>query len=172
MKVLAFTGRHHKDDWTARLGWSVVRLAQIGARFKRVTHVESLLEGPWFDATIGSSTLRKTPEGKTGVRTLKNVRLNPDHWMVIDVPQWDVDEAQEWHESHNGSPYAWLGSLATIVWFLPQIKGQENCVMAVGKPHGVIDVHRMTTAELIAHCMSLQGARDVTAEFFSTPEPL
>ena len=171
MKILAFIGQHQKDDWTARLGWAIVRLAQIGARFNRCTHVESHLAGPWYDCAIGSSTLRKTPEGKTGVRTRPSVRLNPEHWMVIDMPMWDVEDTLDWHELHDGSPYAWLGSIATILWFLPQIKGQENCVMAVGKPHGVIDVHRMTTAAFIAHCMSLPGSRDVTDEFFADAEP-
>ena len=171
MKVLAFIGQHSKDDISARLGWGIVRLAQVGATYRRVTHVESHLGGPWYDCTIGSSTLRKNADGKTGVRTLSGVRLNPAHWMVIEVPTWDVKHTTAWHARHDGAAYSWSGSVATIVWFLPHDPVRKNCVSAVGEPHGVVDVHRMTTAAFMALCMSLPGSRDVTAEFFATPEP-
>lgn len=171
MKVLAFVGQHAKDDLTARLGWGIVRLAQVGATYRRVTHVESLLGGPWYDATIGSSTLRPEANGKTGVRVKRGVRLTPGHWLVIDMPHWDVERTIDWHDQNNGRGYSWVGSMSTILWFLPRDAERINCVEAVASPHGVVDSHRMTTAVFIAHCISC-GGRDVTAEFFSTPKPL
>jgi hypothetical protein len=171
MKVLAFVGKHEKDDWTARLGWAIVRLAQIGARYRRCTHVESHLAGPWYDCSIGSSTLRADGAGKTGVRVAKGVRLTPGNWIVIDMPKWDTEDAIDWHALHDGSGYSWLGSISTIVWFLPKDRERKNCVVAVGEPHAVIDVHRMTTAAFIALCFSM-GGLDVTNEFFSTPETM
>ena len=166
MKVLAFIGQHNKDDITARLGWALVRLAQIGARFRRTTHVEALLHGPWYAATIASSSLR---DG--GVRVKRDVRLNPAHWMVVDVPAWDVNRAIDWFDIHAGAPYDWRGAVATVFWFLPDSKRSWFCNEAIAAPHGLIDAHRQTPAEFIAHCMSLPGSRDVTTEFFSTPEP-
>jgi hypothetical protein len=165
MKVLAFVGQHNKDDFTARLGWAIVRLAQLGARYKRATHVESLVVGPWYSATIASSSVR---DG--GVRIKRDVRLDPKNWIVIDMPMWDTEDTIDWHALHDGAEYSWSGSTATIVWFLPHDKERKNCVAAVGEPHGVIDVHRMTTAAFIALCFSM-GGMDITEQFFSTPEP-
>jgi hypothetical protein len=164
MKVLAFVGQHSKDDLTARLGWAIVRLAQLGATYKRSTHVEALLAGPWYSASIGSASLR---DG--GVRVKRDVRLNPAHWMVIDVPSWDVDKAIDWYSRHHGAPYDWRGAVATIFWFLPQSKTSWFCNEAVAAPFGLIDAHRQTPAAFIATLMSLPGSRDVTAEFFSEP---
>lgn len=167
MKVLAFTGRHTKDDLTARVGWALVRLAQAGARYKRTTHVESLLSEPWYSATIASSSLR---DG--GVRVRHGVRLNPAHWMVIDIPIWDVDKAIDWYASHEGARYDWRGAVATIFWFLPDSKTRWFCNEAVAAPFGLIDAHRQTPAAFIATLMSLPGSQDVTAEFFAEPEVL
>jgi len=166
MKILAFVGKHDKDDWSARLGWAIVRLAQLGARYKRTTHVESLFVGPWYSATIASSSVR---DG--GVRIKRDVRLDPKNWLVIDMPMWSEEDAIDWHALHARSKYSWLGSMSTILWFLPRDRSRRNCVSAVGEPHGVIDVHRMTTAAFVALCFTL-GGKDVTAEFFLTPEPM
>lgn len=166
MKVLAFIGQHAKDDLTARIGWAIVRLAQVGAVYKRVTHVESLLYGPWHKATIASSSLR---DG--GVRINRDVRLNPAHWLVIDVPSWDVEKAIDWYDTHQGAKYDWRGAVATIFWFLPDSKRSWFCNEAVAAPHGLIDAKRQTPAEFIATLMSFPGSRDVTSEFFSESEP-
>ena len=167
MKLLAFVGKHAKDDLIARLGWALVRLAQVGARYKRTTHVEALLYGPWHSAAIASSSLR---EG--GVRVKRDVRLNPAHWLVIDVPSWDVDVAIDWFDAHKGAPYDWRGAMATVLWFLPHSPKSWFCNESVAAPFGLIDAHRMTPAEFVAVSMSLPGSRDVTSEFFAPQEPL
>jgi hypothetical protein len=173
MKILAFVGKHErkKEGWSTWLGWGIVRAAQIGASFRRCTHVESHLSGPWHNCSIGSSTLRKDEAaGKTGVRIKDGVRLTPGHWLVIDMPMWDVEDAIYWHGMHGGAGYSWLGSLSTIFWFLPKDRRRKNCVTAVGEPHGVVDVDRMTTAAFIALCFSV-GGKDVTKPFFADAEP-
>lgn len=100
------------------------------------------------------------------------VRLNPDHWLVIDVPGWDLDDAIDWFDAHNGDKYDWRGAMATVLWFLPHSASRYFCNEAVAIPHGVVDAWRLTPAAFIALCMSMPGARDVTAKFFELPEPI
>lgn len=162
MIVLAYIGNHRKDGITARIGWGLVRLAQIGAKYRRVTHVESLLVGPWHSASIASSSLR---EG--GVRIKRDVRLTPGHWIAIDVPAWDTEDAIDWFAEHEGQPYDWRGALATALWFLPHGVRSWFCNEAVAAPHGVVDGHRLTPAAFIALALSMPGSRVITEEFFN-----
>lgn len=167
MKVLAFIGQHSKDGPFARLFWSVVRFFQMGATYSRVTHAEALLYGTWDRAAIASASMR---DG--GVRTKRDVRLNPTHWLVLDVPAWEVDKAIDWFNQHDGASYDWRGALATVLWFLPHSEKSWFCNEAIAAPFGVVDAQRQMPSSFIALCMSLPGSRDVTAEFFSTPEPM
>ena len=161
MIILAYIGNHRKDGTAARIGWALVRLAQIGAKFRRVTHVESLLAGPWHSATIASSSLR---DG--GVRIKRDVRLTPGHWIAINVPAWDTEDAIDWFEHHQGQRYDWRGALATVFWFLPQSLLEWFCNEAVAAPHGVVDGHRLTPAAFVALALSVPGSRVITEEFF------
>lgn len=127
MKVALYIGSHTKDDPSVRLGWWLTRLVQKG-RFANVTHVEAILK-EWDDGsvTIGSASIR---DG--GVRT-KRCHLNPDHWLIIDVPQWDVKKAIDWFEEHEGEPYDWRGAFATCMPFMWDTKGWF-CNEAVAAP--------------------------------------
>lgn len=161
MIILGYVGNHRKDGIAARLGWGLVRLGQIGAKFRRVTHVESLLVGPWHNATIASSSLR---DG--GVRIKRGVRLTPGNWIVIDVPTWDTEAAIDWFAEHEGEPYDWRGAIATALWFLPHRARSWFCNEAVAAPHGVVDGHRLTPAAFVALALSMTGSHDISEEFF------
>lgn len=160
MKILGYIGDHQKDGITARLGWALVRLAQVGATYRRVTHTEALLSGSAASATIASSSLR---DG--GVR-VKTTALNPAHWVVIDVPTWDEVAAASWFEVHAGEPYDRMGAMASVLWFLPHALEAWFCNEAVGAAVGLIDPHGMPPSMFMAIARLQPGARDVTAEFF------
>lgn len=162
MIVLAHIGNEKNDKWNVKAARAIIRWAQKGSEYEDVTHVESLLDGTWDDATIGSSSLR---DG--GVRVKEHVRLNKDNWIAIHVPHFSAKRAKEWHEINNGKMYDFIGAIATILWLLKQKPDDYIiCVEAVALPQGIRDAHTLTTAEFIALCMSMPGAKDVTDEFF------
>lgn len=162
MVILGYVGDHAKDTIAARAGWRLVRLAQIGATYCNVTHVEAHHGGPWYDCTIASSSLR---DG--GVRTKRGVELEPVNWVAIFVPGLSLADSIAWFAGHDGQGYAKLGATASALWFLPAEKNRKFCNEAVALPHGIVDAHRLTPAGFFAFMTSLDGAQDVTAEFFS-----
>jgi hypothetical protein len=137
MKVALYIGSHEKDVWQVRLGWFVTRLVQKGT-YSNVTHVEAILEeNPDGTVTIASSTLRKENSGQVGVRTKQNVTLTPDHWLVIDKPEWDVEKAKKWFKEHDGEPYDVRGAFACWLPILWSNKGRWFCNQAVGASVGL-----------------------------------
>jgi hypothetical protein len=107
MRVALHIGDHAADGFFARCGWWLTRKVQKGP-YARVTHVEAIhAEHTDGTVTIASASLR---DG--GVRS-KRVRLNPAHWLIVDVPQWDVARSIELLAATNGMPYDWRGAVAT-----------------------------------------------------------
>jgi hypothetical protein len=163
MKVLAFVGQHSKDDLTARLGWAIVRLAQLGATYKRSTHVEALLAGPWYSASIGSASLR---DG--GVRVKRDVRLNPAHWIALERPLHADYEAslQDWFAGHRGEPYDLFGAIGSVVPALVRHgNGKWFCTEAVAAALRYSMPHTLCPAAFYLAEIG-RGAIDVTQDFF------
>jgi len=107
MKIAFYIGGHTSDKLSSRIGWALIRHTQKGA-YGQVTHVEAIhAEYPDGKVTIVSASLRAK-----GVRS-KVTRLNPLHWLIVDVPQWDVTKSIELFELTKGQPYDWRGALAT-----------------------------------------------------------
>ena len=152
MKVALYIGDHSKDDMTARIGWWFNRLVQKGT-YANVTHVEAILKD-WSDGsvTIGSASIR---DG--GIRT-KTCKLNPDHWMVVDVPQWDAEKAKLWFEEHNGEPYDWRGALASCMPFQWRRKNEWFCNEAVAASVGFKCPEIFGPSQFAAICYSLMEA--------------
>lgn len=163
MKIACFIGDHAKDDLLTRIGWAGTRLVQKGS-FRRVTHVEAILEEHEDGSvTIGSASLR---DG--GVR-VKTVKLNPDHWIIIDVPSWDVQQSQRWFADHAGQKYDWRGAFVT---WLPATWDREKqwfCNESVADSVGVVDPDIQGPSQFAS--MALSFGRDVTKEFFNSREP-
>ena len=142
-----------------RLGWALTRLVQWG-KFARVTHSEAIL----FEFADGSVLIASSSARDGGVRE-KVARLNPDHWLIIDVPGWDVQKSCAWFNAHKELPYSWIGALKAgmpILSFLPSGNG-AFCNQAVGAAH-MSGSDLFTPAEFATICMSI--GTDVTAEFF------
>jgi hypothetical protein len=150
MKVVFFTGKHTKDTPSVRLGWWLTRLVQKG-EFSNVTHVEAILaEHDDGSVTIGSSSLR---DG--GVR-FKQCHLNPEHWIIVDVPQWDAAKAAQWFAEHDGEKYDWRGAFATCMPFSWGRKDEWFCNGAVAASVGFNSPEIFGPSQFAAICHSLK----------------
>lgn len=109
MRIAFYTGDHAADGLMARAGWALTRLAQKG-RYGHITHCEAIhalhADGT---VTIASASLRDN-----GVRS-KRIRLNPAHWIIANVPSWDVQESIDMLARTNGMRYDLRGALATVL---------------------------------------------------------
>lgn len=154
MLVAHYIGAHKGDTLSARIGWAAVRSVQRGP-WKQVTHVEAI-HAVHDDGTctIASSSLR---DG--GVRA-KRVALKPGHWLIVNVPQWDVRASIQHLALTEGMPYDWRGAGATVLP-LRQRPGEWFCTEWVGHPF-LRASHLFGPAQLAAITLSL--GRDVTAE--------
>lgn len=160
MKVAFFIGDHAKDDALVRLGWAGTRLVQKGA-YDQVTHTEAiLLEHAEGTVDIGSASLR---DG--GVRTKRNVRLNPKHWLIADVSQWDLELARAWFIEHDGEKYDWRGAFASWTPVMWEMVKQWFCSESIAAAASMKTPSLYGPALLADIAFSL--GRDVTTEFFA-----
>lgn len=107
MKVAFYIGNHAADGILACIGWWITRRVQKGP-YGAVTHCEAIHEEhPDGSVTIASASLRDK-----GVRS-KRVTLNPAHWWIVDVPQWDVALSVALLTVTQGSDYDLRGAVAT-----------------------------------------------------------
>lgn len=160
MLTAHFIGNHDKDTLLVRAGWAITRSVQRGT-YANVTHCEAIhAEHDDGTVTIASASLR---DG--GVRT-KRVKLNPAHWLIVDVPAWDVQQSIDWFAFNDGVRYDLRGALATVLLFGHDENGYF-CNEAVGSPF-MRDPAIFGPAQFASLCMSF--GRDVTAEFFTSRE--
>ena len=157
MQIIHYIGNHAADTLAVRLGWWITRLVQRG-QYKAVTHCEAILA----EHADGSVTIASASVRDGGVRTKRNVRLNPAHWLIVDVPQWDVQKSIDWFAFNDGLPYDWRGAVATVL-LLGHDQNGWFCNEAVGAPH-IRDSHIFGPAQFADISMSV--GRDATAEFF------
>lgn len=160
MIISHYIGDHKKDTLYVRLGWAATRLVQFG-QFQNITHCEAILKE--FDdgsVIIGSSSVR---DG--GVRQ-KKVYLNPENWILINVPSWDVNKSQDWFNVHNGNPYSWGGAIRAG---LPFLRGGDGffCNQSVGAPF-LVDSSMFTPAAFACITLSMPGSSYITKEFFDS----
>jgi hypothetical protein len=152
-----YIGDHSGDTLSVRAGWALTRMVQRGA-YRQVTHTEMILdEMADGSVLIGSSSLR---DG--GVR-IKKAKLNPAHWLIVDVPSWDIGQSFNWFIKHKGDKYDLWGALATV---LPSSQYYDRwyCNEACAASVGIVEPQLFGPAQYAAISMSL--GRDVTAEFF------
>jgi hypothetical protein len=150
VKIALFIGNHTKDTPSVRLGWWLTRLVQKGD-YRNVTHVEAILaEHEDGSVTIGSASLR---DG--GVR-MKKCHLNPEHWDIVDVPQWDAEKANQWFIEHDGEPYDWRGAFASCMPFSWGEWDEWFCNGAVGASVGLKCPEIFGPSQFAAICHSLK----------------
>lgn len=156
MKIALFIGDHAADDLMVRVGWYLTRLVQKGP-YGIVTHVEAIhAEHGDGTVTIAGASVRDE-----GVRATR-VRLNPDHWLIADVPQWEVQKSIALLAQTRGAKYDWRGALATCLPGSPQA-GRWFCNEWVGQPF-LKAAATFGPHHFAALCLSL--GQDMTAEFF------
>ena len=146
-----------KPGIAARLGWWLTVTGQK-APYDYCTHTEAIHEvhgGGVF--TIASSSIVDR-----GVR-VKRAALRPGHWLITDVPQWDVERSRQWFADATdvGMQYDKRGALATM---LPgrQDNKKAFCTEAVLDPF-VKAPHYYTPAMGLSLCLSM--GFDVTADY-------
>lgn len=161
MLIAHYIGDHADDSLLERLGVMLTRLAQKGPH-SDVTHTEAIHEiHADGSVTMASSSLR---DG--GVRS-KTVRLNPLHWLITDVPQWDVQQSIDLLAATQGWPYDSRGAWAL---FLPgsQSSLAYFCNKWVATPY-LRASGTFSPSQFCAICMSIGS--DVTRQFFSHQPP-
>jgi len=161
MIVLGYIGNHKGGGLRRRAGRELIRLGQWPYTFRRVTHTEMLLDGTWDQADIASSSLM---DG--GVRIKPAVRLNPAHWIAVDVPTWDARQSAAWFFAHLGEAYDTRGAIGSVLYGIGSNDGWF-CNEACGASVGLIDPQTMPPAGFIALALCQPGARIVTDEFFA-----
>lgn len=160
MIVLGYTHNHKGHGFRRRAGRELIRLGQWPYTYRRVTHTEMVLDGTWDHADIASSSLM---DG--GVRIKRDVKLNPEHWIAIDVPTWDARQSAAWFFEHDGEPYDTRGAIGSVLYGFGDNPGWF-CNEACGASVGQIDPQTMPPAGFIAMALRQPGARIVTDEFF------
>lgn len=121
--------------------------------FNRV--VGNWLRGPSHCEAI----VRERPDGTmccwsasymdNGVR-YKEMRLNPNKWVIVDVPWAQPSLVEAWFEKHNGEPYDLVGLLG-FPW--RPIQGEKNkwfCSEAIAASLGFPEPFRFDPATLLA----------------------
>lgn len=158
MKVALYIGDHKKDTLSVRIGWAATRLVQKG-EFANVTHVEAILaEHDDGSVDIGSSSIR---DG--GVR-VKTVKLNPEHWLIVDVPKWSVVKARKWFAEHCGEKYDSRGAFASAFPIQWKQKDRWFCNESVGASAGMKSPEIFGPSQFAAAVLT--WGTNVTAEFF------
>ena len=98
-----------------------------------------------------------------GVRS-KRIKLNPKHWLITDVPQWNVTASIDLLGLTNGASYDLRGEVATVLPGSPS-SAAWFCSEWVAHPYlkapATFGPHH-----LAAICMSV--GEDVTDEFFGS----
>ena len=162
MLTAHYIGSHRGDTLIVRAGWAFTRMVQRGY-YQRVTHSEAVHElHSDGSVTIASSSVRDN-----GVRP-KQVYLNADNWIIIDVPAWDVQRSIELLDHTNGHNYDMLGAMSTAL-LIGQRKEKWFCNEWVGHPF-IPSAYIFGPAQFAALCAS-QG-RDITQEFFKERQHL
>ena len=138
-----------KPGIAARIGWAAIRLGQKGP-YDDCTHTEAVHQVH----ADGTFTIASSSIADRGVR-VKRTTLTPGHWVLTDVPAWDVARSVAWFAQAQaaGVRYDRRGALATL---LPgkQDGDKVYCTEAVLSPY-VLAAHYYTPALGLALCLSL-----------------
>ena len=157
MKIAFYIGDHSQDSFSEQAGYWLIKLMQKGP-YGDITHVEAIhAEHEDGSVTIASSSLRDN-----GVRA-KVVKLNPLHWIIVDVPSWDVALSIAHLATTLGHKYDIRGAIATV--FLgSQDNDRDFCNEWVATPF-LKAPGTFSPSQFAAICLSI--GQDVTAEFFA-----
>ena len=157
MKIAFYIGDHSQDSFSEQAGYWLIKLMQKGP-YGDITHVEAIhAEHEDGSVTIASSSLRDN-----GVRA-KVVKLNPLHWIIVDVPSWDVALSIAHLATTLGHKYDIRGAIATV--FLgSQDNDRDFCNEWVATPF-LKASSTFSPSQFAAICLSI--GQDVTEEFFA-----
>ncbi len=139
-----------KPGILAHLGWRLAVLGQKGPH-DQCTHTEAI---HWLHAD-GTVTIASSSLVDKGVRIKERVRLTPEHWVITDMPMFDVTRSIAYFDAAiaAGVRYDKRGALATL---LPgkHRADQVFCTESVLTPF-VPQAHYFTPAACLALCLGL-----------------
>lgn len=170
MLVAFYKSNHKKDPFPASLGYAFIKLGQIGEAFSEFTHCEAIFEGDKEKVRMGSASVRDGYEVR-----ITEAQLNPEHWVILDVPSKSAEESELWFLQNVKTTYSMIGAMASATWIvriflhLFQIKATELgqwCSRAVPESMQIKGSENMNVSEFMTVLVNLPGTRDVTAEFF------
>ena len=128
MKVAFYKGKDHVfnrlTSWWTRGPYS---------------HTELLIE----DKVHGGYFCYSSSFMDGGVRMMKMKELNPDHWDIVDVSDFDQEAAIEWFEAHLGLKYDLAGLFGFVFRALPDNRNKFFCSEAVAKALGFNETWRL-----------------------------
>ncbi len=163
MIILGYIGDHKKDTLSVRLGWFLIRLVQSG-KYKRITHTESVLEGDHYKNCIMASSSARDHGVRTKVIT-PEAHLTKGHWVAVNVPTWDANDAAIWFYNNRGKAYDWWGAAASVLFFLRGCLDKFFCNESCAAPF-VPTPEQYTPSKFWAIAMAMPGAQDITESFF------
>lgn len=147
MKIAFYTGNNSNSTFAVRAGCWLTKLAQKGP-YGDITHCEAI-HAEYDDGCV---LIAGASHRDRGVRS-KKIKLDPIKWIIVDVPQWDVNRSLELLNNTRGQPYDWSGAIATV------LPGKEDaiswfCNEWVSKPF-LLSSSNFGPHQLAAICLSI-----------------
>ena len=165
MKTIHYIGSHAGDPLRQRLEWALVRAFQQG-EFKMVTHSEAIHE----EHADGTVTIASASWRENKVRS-KRTRLNPNNWIVIDMPMWDVNKSKQLLSIYMDCKYDLRGAIGTALPFVgaspkcPDIsEGRWICSEFVAAPY-LYSAEIFSPSKFAAICATFGEV--ITEQFFN-----
>lgn len=173
MQFAFYYGDHKDDGFIARLGYALIRAGQVKEEYSKYTHCEAIM-GRITNSNqvvIASASVRDGNQVR-----LKAVELNPARWLVLDCPDYSLQQSLSWFLENRGVPYSMVGAVASTLWigrFLvslfnvdPKELGQW-CSRCLSDSVGISGGADFNVSELITLLTNIPGTTDITEDFFA-----
>lgn len=173
MQFAFYFGDHKDDGFRARLGYALIKAGQIKEHYGKYTHCEAIM-GRVIESekvVIASASVRDGNQVR-----LKAVKLNPSRWLILDCPQYSLQQSLAWFIKNRRTPYSMLGAVASTLWIarlLVSAFGIETtslgqwCSRCISDSIGIQGGADFNVSELITLLVNMPDTKDITKEFFA-----
>lgn len=113
------------------------------------------------EAIFGTDLSKPVPCGSSsfidgGVR-IKDIRLNPVHWDVLDVPCFDAEQSRQWFIEHDGDLYDVPGLASTVIPLIKDDPAKRICSEAILASVGFPNARKFDPGRMHDLCIYLGG---------------
>lgn len=173
MQFAFYHGDHKDDGFIARLGYALIRAGQVNEEYSKYTHCEAIMGRipNSNQVVIASASVRDGNQVR-----LKAVELNPARWLVLDCPEYSLQQSLSWFLENRGVPYSMVGAVASTLWIGrvlvslfnvdPKELGQW-CSRSLSDSVGISGGANFNVSELITLLTNIPGTTDITEDFFA-----